>query len=257
MKFKNIAALLLAITGFTANASLINVNDSLLGYWAFDENQGTSLSDSSGAGNVGTVNGANWTSGIAGSALIFDGINDKATIGGFSLQGLSTFSVSAWVNVATSFGNGCCGTIVGERSSNKWALRLDNRDNKPLELIVNPWGGDGGNEGGNIPFRDNWFHIVGVFDGGKTSLFVDGALVNTSNSSASVPSNGGTLALEIGGASDGWFKGGIDEVRIYETALTQQDVLLVKNSVAVSAPSSIALLSLTLLGLGIRRRVTK
>lgn len=256
MKFKSILACAITLVSLSTNASLINVDDSLLGYWSFDENEGVSLSDSSGKGHTGIAGGASWVSGISGSALMFDGNNDIATVSGFSLQGLSTFSVSAWINVNSTFGNGCCGTIVGERSSNNWALRLDNRDQKPLELIVHPWGGDAGTEGGDIPIRNDWFHLVGVFDGGQTSLFVDGTLVNTSSSSSIVPSSGSSI-LEIGGGSDGWFRGGIDEVRIYETALTEQDVLLVKDSVAVPAPSSIAILSIAILGLVRARRTAR
>jgi len=57
------------------------LNDSLLGYWAFDECSGSTAGDSSGHGYDGTVNGATWTTdGYSGCALVFDGSDDYVNL---------------------------------------------------------------------------------------------------------------------------------------------------------------------------------
>ena len=72
----------------------------LVAYWKFDEGSGTTVADSSGNGNTGTlVNGPLWTAGRVGNALFFDGIDDNVTVpDSTSLDLSSSFTLSAWVN---------------------------------------------------------------------------------------------------------------------------------------------------------------
>ena len=76
-----------------------------MAYWKFDEGSGTSVADSSGNGNTGTlVNGPLWTAGRVGNALFFDGIDDNVTVpDSTSLDLSSSFTLSAWVNPASTF----------------------------------------------------------------------------------------------------------------------------------------------------------
>ena len=59
-----------------------------------------------GKGDDGTVNGAQWTSGFAGGALLFDGIDDSVTLStGSSLNGSTDFTAAVWIKtVGTSNG---------------------------------------------------------------------------------------------------------------------------------------------------------
>ena len=77
----------------------------LVAYWKFDEGSGTSVADSSGNGNTGTlINGPQWTAGRLGNALFFDGIDDNVTVpDSASLDLSSAFTLSAWVNPASTF----------------------------------------------------------------------------------------------------------------------------------------------------------
>src|SRR5206468_9777237 len=89
-----------------ANASTPTVAPSgLIAYWKFDEGSGTTVADSSGNGNTGTlVNGPVWTAGQVGNALFFDGIDDNITVpDSASLDLSSSFTLSAWVNPASTF----------------------------------------------------------------------------------------------------------------------------------------------------------
>src|SRR4029079_7772528 len=81
------------------------VSSDLVAYWNFDEGSGTTANDSSGNGNTGTlVNGPQWTTGVTGKALLFDGISHNVTVmDSNSLNLSSAFTLSAWVNPASAF----------------------------------------------------------------------------------------------------------------------------------------------------------
>ncbi|MBU2565500.1 MAG: hypothetical protein KJ655_04525, partial [Candidatus Thermoplasmatota archaeon] len=57
-----------------------NAEEGLVACWYFDENNGTTAYDSSGNNNNGTIHGATWTTGVNGSALSFDGVDDYVNI---------------------------------------------------------------------------------------------------------------------------------------------------------------------------------
>src|SRR5262249_55893677 len=88
-----------------ANAASSVAPSGLVAYWKFDEGSGTTVSDSSGNSNTGTlVNGPLWTAGRVGNALYFDGIDDNITVPDSNSLDLSgSFTLSAWVNPASTF----------------------------------------------------------------------------------------------------------------------------------------------------------
>ena len=69
-----------------------------------------------------------------------------------------------------------------------------------------------------------WHHILGVKDGNKYSIYVDGILENTQTNT--YPMNGSPYNLHIGhhGAWNEWFEGQIDEVRIWDIVLTKDEI---------------------------------
>ena len=95
-----------AIFAVAAAAILFSVStafaeDSLVGWWEFEEGGGSTAGDSSGNGNDGTlVNGPVWTSGIIGGALEFDGTDDRVSVpddGSLDISGAIT--VSIWLKM--------------------------------------------------------------------------------------------------------------------------------------------------------------
>lgn len=82
--------------------SLFQSHAVLVGYWTFDEGQGTAIADTSGYGNHGTLVGATastWTRGRVGSALYFDGTSATGVYvpSSPSLQLSNAASFAAWV----------------------------------------------------------------------------------------------------------------------------------------------------------------
>ena len=118
---------------------------------------------------------------------------------------------------------GCCGTIVAQRDANGWALRFDGRNGgQEMEFIVQPgWQGDGGF--GAPTFKaGEWHYLTGVVDGKDQLLYVDGELETERPFAGPIASD--SSETEIGHAGDGGFIGLIDEVVIYDRALSAKEI---------------------------------
>jgi hypothetical protein len=89
--------------GIVQNTTTIvkaDLEDGLVGYWSFNEGNGTILHDNSGNGYDGTIDGATWTTGVLGGALSFDGINDYVQFSSPVLN-IPSYSVCAWVKASS------------------------------------------------------------------------------------------------------------------------------------------------------------
>jgi hypothetical protein len=84
----------------TTTIVIADTNNGLVGYWNFDEGSGSIAHDSSGNGNDGNIYSASWTTGVSGSALNYDGLDDYVDIGSVDRIRTNTpKSVFAWVNL--------------------------------------------------------------------------------------------------------------------------------------------------------------
>ncbi|RKU26589.1 hypothetical protein C6497_13555 [Candidatus Poribacteria bacterium] len=207
--------------------------DGVISYWSFDAGtiNGKEVKDVLG-GNDGELSGnPKIVNGKVGKALEFDSKNFVHIPGSKTLDfnGVETMSVSVWVYGAKdspvdgAVAGVCCGTIVAQRDTNGWALRYDGRNGgAEYEFITQPgWQGDGGFGVATFAAKE-WHHLVGVVDGKKKYLYADGKLAKESNYNG--PMQGGT-ETEIGSAgADGGYIGIIDEVVIYDRAVTENEV---------------------------------
>ncbi len=201
-----------------------NDNDCLplggpVAFWHFDEGLGNSTADSSGNGNDGTINGANWTTGLSGSALEFDGINDYVSVSENDILDPSEITIDAWIRInSTPTING---NVVAKGANNGYRFLITT-----TRAI---WLGDRGGTNSIKTTRlvpiNEWTHITVVGSSSGLRIYINGEL----NASNSVPY--GALntnnALEIGAEPQfsGYFNGTIDEVRIYDRVLTPQEIL--------------------------------
>lgn len=207
------------------------VKDGLVAYWSMDKNtiNGDKLNDLIGK-NEGTIKGAKSVAGKIGEALEFNGTSDRVDIPGtdvLNFNGKKALSVAAWINVS-GVGTGCCGQIVGQRDLNTYALRYDNRDaGAEIELIVCPgWVGDGASFGLPVPKAGEWHHVTGVCNGTQLLMYLDGKLGDKGTIAFPGTITGGGPATVIGGSNaDGYFKGMIDEVLIYNKALSEKEIV--------------------------------
>jgi hypothetical protein len=201
----------------------------LVGWWTFDENTGTTAGDSSGNGNTGTLSGSpipTWTSGIITNALSFAG--GYVDLGSSStLRPTSALTLMCWINISTlSFFN--CFMSTGE-DFNKglhgvtfW-LYADGS----LEL---EWANDStyGQLNGPTPLPSaTWIHVAATLDGSTVNLYTNGVLYAT-RGQPFTPTAGSVDAL-IGIAYNSTtpaypFSGTIDDVRIYNRALSAAEI---------------------------------
>jgi hypothetical protein len=199
--------------------------DGLVAYWPLDAStiDGKNVKDVVGK-NDGVMKGTKLVAGKYAQALLFNGQEDKVSIEGtdaLAFQGKEEMTVCVWINVKGDSGGTCCGSIVAQRDSNAWALRWDNRNGgAQLEFIVQPgWIGDGG---GVSPPPEEWHHVAGVVTKGKLLIYLDGK--NSKEYPFPGPMASGGMATTLGGASDGYFNGIIDEAAIYNRALSEKEI---------------------------------
>lgn len=207
--------------------------DGVAGYWSFDDGtiNGKNVKDVLGDNDGELMGNPKHVRGKVGKALEFDGQNFVHIEGTDTLDfnGAEAMTVAAWINgdsdsPVVGVVEGCCGTIVAQRDVNSWALRFDGRNGgAELEFIVNVggWQGDGGF---GIPVypKGEWHHIVAIIDGNKRYIYGDGKLMKDDNFNG--PMQSGSTEHEIGNANDGGFVGLIDEVVIYNKALSANEV---------------------------------
>jgi len=196
----------------------------LVGCWLMNEGSGNKIYDLSGNGNDGTfVNHTAWVPGRTGPALTFDGVDDHVVVPNkASLNPISALTISVWVNQkATSVGQSAnISNIAGKTSSSYgYELRLTS---DVLYFLIEQGGWIG--LSGNTLNLNQWYHIVGTYDKSNMKLFVDGGLVNSLAESADIRVDTGSFYVGSRTASARYFNGLIDDVRIYNRALSEQEV---------------------------------
>ena len=207
--------------------------DGVVGYWSFDNGtiNGNKVKDILGKNDGELDGGPKSVKGKVGEGLEFDGQNFVHIPGTDSLDfnGAEAMTVAAWINAdsdspVVGVVPGCCGTIVAQRDANGWALRFDGRDGgAELEFITMPgWQGDGADFGIPVFPSGQWHHLVGIVDGNKKYIYADGKLAKEGDYNGPMQAN--SPEHEIGKASDGGFVGLIDEVVIYNRALSANEV---------------------------------
>jgi len=197
----------------------------LVGHWTFDEGEGLVAHDASGGGNHGKImGGAHWAAGKIGRALSFDGVDDFVSIpneSDFDITGSVT--VSAWIFVE-AFTKPWLGIVTkGDRA---WRLHRANDTNSVGFASSDLSSGQVGDLLGNKEVADSqWHHVVGILDGSKQLIFVDGVLDASTNSSPNISSNEYPVLIGANAQATGrLFHGLIDDVRIYNRALSTEEV---------------------------------
>jgi hypothetical protein len=196
----------------------------LVAAYGFEEGSGKKVVDASGKGNHGIIKGAvRIDKGRYGKALKFDGKNDWVTVKNDASLDLSNgMTLEAWVYPLSQTKGNNAVIVKRKPKGEAYALFSEEDANLPAAYIH-----DGKYHGvssrSRLPAK-TWSHLVATYDGYHQKLYVNGALAATSAKKTLIKSSKGML--RIGGIQAGGenFHGYIDEVRIYNRALTPGEV---------------------------------
>jgi hypothetical protein len=205
--------------------SAVDWFNGLIGYWKFDEGNGTTAFDSSGNGNNGTLeNSPTWVDGKYGTALNFDGIDDYVAIPDLYSTSPTELTVSAWMNssLITTWWRG--DSIIHHCRHGEFALQLVYSG--VICFGVKVASGIGADVRWNSS-PNEWHQIVGTWrKGDSIKLYVDGTLVNQTAANDEFLYDAYWLDAAIGSLyrSEAFFNGTIDEVMIYNRTLSAEEV---------------------------------
>jgi hypothetical protein len=223
---------------------LVDVNttwstDGLVGWWPFEGN----ASDISGNANHALlVNGPTFTDGKIGSALQMDGSDDRMKIPNTVLNNVPEFSISMWFRKSTNSTDTHVHIFISVANSehtNRFILEHKG-DFGWFQLIDSP-SGQRVFEKNIYPdsqyWNEQWRKITLVRDSGGTSMFVSGKLQireDYQTSAFQVPQNGLWVGPDQDAIGGGWqstqhLKGDIDDLRIYDRALSAEEVQALYN----------------------------
>jgi PKD repeat protein len=204
----------------------------LIGYWQMDEDDGSTIFDSSVFDNHGTnIGGTRITEGISGNALSFNGIDEYIEIQDTSVLEPSEITVETWIKTP---GTSQWSYIIGKGDDNGKGVSYALYTIKSGGLAFFIYDGTKiyFSPISETTFWDNeWHQIVGTFDGSYVRLFIDGSEVGTGNlySTPSIQYSLPTIDnLFIGRCGDigsySYFNGIIDEVSIWSRALSLEEI---------------------------------
>ena len=229
-----------------------------VGWWKFDECQGNVAKDSSGIGNTGIISigasgtqnslgtcqvgtSAAWTNGATGkfnSSLSFDGNDDYVNIPNSTIFNLADndYSINLWFKASTNMTDNP-GMIIqrytgGAPGAGYWIAIQSNK----VYFENRADGGDHLSITSNSSYNDNLWHQVTITVNillKTAKMYIDGNYVKSDTYTGNLLNNNANLTF--GGQNTNYsFSGQIDDVRIYNYALTSEQIKTIYNGGSVS-----------------------
>lgn len=217
------------VWSFTVRPVVAKVDPNMIGWWKLDDEQADVAVDSSGWDHHGAISGSpKRVEGRVGETLYFDGIDDSVDCGtdaSFNFSGSVT--ISAWIRtgvltsdakIASNQNNATGGYKFGV-NANKVELEIKNAANASfLNRTV---------AGGTTLTPGVWYHVVGVYSKGQfIRTYVNGVLDRELATAEVLGASNGTFKIGRESYSSSYFfLGWIDDVRIYNKALTDAEIV--------------------------------
>jgi len=215
-----------SLLSFEAEGTSASPDPGCVAHWRFDEGSGNIAHDETANNNDGTIYGATWVYWVSGKALSFDGINDYVEVPHNSSLNFDVFTWAAWIKVDDMSASR---PIIGEKWDSgtwpHWFVTVESTSKLSFltmtsSRLVRLFGD-------TVLSAGTWYHVAGTYDGSKMKIYVNG--VEDENSA----SQSGTLikadrplgfgrSFESG--FDSFFDGLMDEVRIYNRALSSDEI---------------------------------
>ena len=235
------------ITDASATSAFFDWNNSLFGYWAMDFYNSTGIYDNSSYNYFGTFNGGMNTSNIItagkfGKSLDFDGSNDYLDCGNTAhFERTDSFSVEFWMNWDVSGTHAVVANLDQSASTRGWEVILEGSvihmrlSNTWVTNMLDVSATHGMSTGA-------WNHVVMTYNGTSSpsgiNIYINGVKKSTSTvyNTLSGTIVNSTQTLRAGGrgwgSASNYFNGKLDEVRIHNRTLSQEEISASYNNTA-------------------------
>ena len=238
--------LLLSISLNIANA---DIKSDLISYWKLDDGSGTTARDSVGS-NDGTLQGdAKWAEGWVIGAVELDGNDDYVDCGEgtvFNTVCRDVITLAAWVKANPAAGPDWGGIIMrgygylyGDIEPFDTFAMYYHRPNERMGFKTNStspeWMASPDGSATDL-FDEEWHHVASVYDGAEKVIYLDAVEIVRGAATGRIGIGEGTGRVLLGGGRDVEpmvieFGGRIDEARIYDRALTQEEIVAVMENI--------------------------
>lgn len=172
----------------------------------------------------------NFKSGRASAAsLVFDGIDDFVDFGNdASLNGLNTLTLESWVFINSYPTGAGRGNIIGKYLSPAPYRSYETYINSSGKAVFRVGISSGSLQsvtGTTTLDLEEWYFIAGTYDGSDIKIYVNGNLENLKAVTGNIAYDGQHVYLGRVKVNDSYFTGQIDEVRIWDVARTQAEII--------------------------------
>ncbi len=197
--------------------------EGMLAHWRFDEGSGLVAEDSAGDYD-GTIIGAAWADGKVNACLMFDG-DDCVDCGSFNELCPDDFTISFWMRAEVT-------------ADHQYILGKTDNINEEAEYAIYTYDTDklyfdcresniSVNSQTSIQTSE-WIHVAVTRNGTEASIYINGNFDASETYSGTSILSGQNLkigAINTGEGTCVYFKGFLDDVRIYDSALSQDRIL--------------------------------
>ncbi|HSX42846.1 MAG TPA: LamG-like jellyroll fold domain-containing protein [Candidatus Saccharimonadales bacterium] len=217
-----------ADASYTATYTVTTASNGPVAAWSFNEGSGTTAADTTGHGNAATlVNGATFAAGKTGTGLGLDGTNDYLNVPnstGLDISG-SNLTIDMWLNPTAITGDR---VVYGKfwsttMTSPYYQYGLELQAGKPVFQIGTASGVLSANMGTALT-ASQWSHLAVVFNGVQVQFYLNGTLKTTVPLTATITARGNAFRLGADSNTQQFYKGTMDDVRVYNRALTAAEI---------------------------------
>jgi hypothetical protein len=211
----------------------VQATEGLIAHWALDEATGTFAADAAGGYSATLAIGATWSTGWLGSGVTLDGTRGYVAAPIIDVPG-SALTLAAWVK-NTAFPSGEDQRIISKSSNTAkqtyyWVLSHAKRGRRNLlsfRLRTSTGSTTLIADTGDLQ-ANSWYHAAATYDGVTMHLYLNGIEVGRTSKAGVIATNA-AVPVDIGRDPNGsnYLSGVVDEVRIYNRALTAADITAV------------------------------
>jgi large repetitive protein len=213
----------------------------LVGHWAMEEGSGTTLFDAAPPANNATTTGSPaWAAGTYGQALLLNGTSQYASVpDSADLDITGAITMAAWIKpgkadtqdlIAKEINGVADGyqlSLAAPSSTGKVFVRFNNDPNNRVDSLT------------SYPTNGAWVHVAATYDGSTVRMYYNGVLEASRAWTGLIAPNSTPLGIGAQSNNARWFQGGIDDVRLYDRALTAGEIAALAGALTNHAPATV------------------